>query len=102
MTAYNPGDGAGRNKIDLGPGKEFDLVRTLLAEWGKTAQRIGDDAAVIEGPSGERLGVTTETSVEGGHFRREWLNPFEIGYPATPAPPSDPTAVGARPVRLAI
>jgi hypothetical protein len=51
----------GRN-IDLGPGNEFDLVRTLLAEWGKTAQRIGDDAAVLEVPAGERLIVTTDTT----------------------------------------
>src|SRR5206468_7308151 len=72
----------GRN-IELGPGKEFDLVRTLLAEWGKTAQRIGDDAAVLDVPAGERLIVTTDTSVEGVHFRREWLNYFEIGYRAT-------------------
>ena len=69
MTAGNSGDGAGRNNIDLGPGTEFDLVRTLLAEWGKAAQRIGDDAAVLDVPKGERLLVSTDTSVEGVHFQ---------------------------------
>ena len=91
----------GRN-IELGPGQEFDLVRTLLAEWGKSAQRIGDDAAVLEVPPGQRLVVTTDTSVEGVHFRREWLNHFEIGYRATAASLSDLAAMGARPIGVVI
>lgn len=91
----------GRN-IDLGPGKEFDLVRVLLAEWGKAAQRIGDDAAVLDVPSGERLVVSTDTSVEGIHFRREWLNSFEIGYRATAASLSDLAAMAARPLGILI
>ena len=91
----------GRN-IDLGPGKEFDIVRTLLAEWGKTAQRIGDDAAIVDVPAGERLVATTDTSVEGVHFRREWLNHFEIGYRATAASLSDLAAMAARPIGVLI
>jgi thiamine-monophosphate kinase len=92
---------SGRN-IDLGPGKEFDLVRILLAEWGKAAQRIGDDAAVLDVPKGERLVVSTDTSVEGVHFRREWLNNFEIGYRATAASLSDLAAMAARPLGILI
>jgi len=88
--------------IDLGPGKEFDVVRTLVAEWGKSAQRIGDDAAVLDVPPGERLVATTDTSVEGIHFRREWLNHFEIGYRATAAALSDLAAMGARPLGVLI
>lgn len=93
---------ASLRNIDLGPGKEFDLVRTLLAEWGKSAQRIGDDAAVLDVPAGERLVVTTDTSVEGVHFKREWLNHFEIGYRATAAALSDLAAMGARPLGVVI
>ena len=91
----------GRN-LDLGPGKEFDLVRILLAEWGKAAQRIGDDAAVIDVPAGERLVVSTDTSVEGVHFSRDWLNSFEIGYRATAASLSDLAAMAARPLGILI
>lgn len=91
----------GRN-IELGPGREFDLVRTLLDEWGRSAQRIGDDAAVLEVPAGERVVVTTDTSVEGVHFRRDWLNHFEIGYRATAASLSDLAAMGARPLGIVI
>ena len=93
--------GNGRN-IELGPGKEFDLVRTLVTEWGKSAQRIGDDAAVLEVPPGDRLVVTTDTSVEGVHFKREWLNHFEIGYRATAASLSDLAAMGAHPIGIVI
>ena len=88
--------------IPLGPGREFDLVRTLLAEWGKAAQRIGDDAAILDVPAGERLVVSTDTSVEGVHFRRDWLNSFEIGYRSTAAALSDLAAMAARPLGVLI
>ena len=99
MTGRAP---TGGQNIELGPGREFDIVRTLLAEWGNAAQRIGDDAAIIEVPPGERLVVTTDTSVEGIHFRREWLNSFEIGYRATAAALSDLAAMAARPLGILI
>lgn len=88
--------------IALGPGREFDIVRTLLDEWGRAAERIGDDAAVLEVPAGERVVVTTDTSVEGVHFKREWLNNFEIGYRATVASLSDLAAMGAKPLGIVI
>jgi thiamine-monophosphate kinase len=88
--------------IELGPGREFDIVRILLAEWGKSAQRIGDDAAILDVPPGERLVVSTDTSVEGVHFRRDWLNNFEIGYRATAAALSDLAAMAARPLGILI
>jgi thiamine-monophosphate kinase len=99
MTAETTGNS--RN-IDLGPGKEFDIVRALLAEWGKSAQHIGDDAAIVDVPAGEKLVITTDTSVDGVHFRHEWLNHFEIGYRATAAALSDLAAMGARPLGIVI
>jgi thiamine-monophosphate kinase len=94
--------GSDTANISLGPGKEFDIVRTLLAEWGKSAERIGDDAAVLDVPLGEKLVVSTDTSVEDVHFRREWLNAFEIGYRATAAALSDLAAMAARPLGVLI
>jgi len=88
--------------IDLGPGKEFDLVRTLIGEWGKSAVRIGDDAAVLNVPKGEQIVVTTDTSVDGVHFQRDWLTYFEIGYRATAASLSDLAAMGAHPLGVVI
>lgn len=91
-----------RGNIDLGPGSEFDLVRTLIDEWGKSAQHIGDDAAIVTVAEGEELVVTTDTSVDGVHFRREWLNHSEIGYRATASALSDLAAMGARPLGIVI
>jgi thiamine-monophosphate kinase len=90
------------HNIALGPGKEFDIVRSLLAEWGKGAERIGDDAAILEVPAGEKLVVSTDTSLEGVHFQRAWLNHFEIGYRATAASLSDLAAMAARPLGIVI
>ena len=98
----SPTDSSGPHNIALGPGKEFDIVRLLLAEWGKAAQRIGDDAAILDVPAGERLIVSTDTSVEGIHFRRDWLNTFEIGYRSTAAALSDLAAMAAHPLGVLI
>src|SRR5687767_9851432 len=93
---------AGSDNIALGPGKEFDIVRSLLAEWGSAAERIGDDAAVLHVPAGEKLVVSTDTSLDGVHFQRDWLDHFEIGYRATAASLSDLAAMAARPLGLLI
>lgn len=92
----------GHGHIGLGQGVEFDLVRQLLAEWGEIAGGIGDDAAIIQVPPGEKLVVTTDTSVDGVHFRREWLSRHEIAYRATAAALSDLAAMGARPLGLVV
>jgi thiamine-monophosphate kinase len=85
---------------DLGPGREFDAIRAMLARWGSTAVGIGGDAADLTVPDGQRLLVSTDTSVEGVHFRRDWLSPTEIGYRATAAALSDLAAVAATPLGL--
>lgn len=82
----------------LGPGREFDTIRALLVSWGARAEGIGDDGAVLDVAPGERLVVSTDTSVENVHFRREWLTPAEIGWRATMAALSDIAAMGARPL----
>ena len=82
----------------LGPGREFDVIRTLLERWGARARGVGDDAAIVDVPPGERLVISTDTSVEGVHFRRAWLSPREIGYRATAAALSDLAAMAATPL----
>ena len=86
----------------LGPGGEFDVIRELLLRWGDRARGIGDDAAVLDVPAGERLVVSTDGSVEGEHFRRGWLTPAEIGYRATTAALSDLAAMAATPLGILV
>ena len=43
----------------------------MLSRWGALAHGVGDDAALLDVPAGSRLAVSTDTSVENVHFRRE-------------------------------
>ena len=86
----------------MGPGVEFDLIRRMAARWGDLVQHAGDDAAILEVAHGARLVASTDASVEGVHFRREWLSLQEIGYRATVAALSDLAAMAADPVGLLI
>lgn len=86
--------------LAMGEGREFDLIRAMQQGWGARARGIGDDAAVLEVPAGQRLVVSTDACVEGVHFRREWLAPEEVGGRATVAALSDLAAMGAQPVGL--
>jgi thiamine-monophosphate kinase len=88
--------------IQLRDGSEFDLVRRMLARWGRLAEGIGDDAALLEIATGKRLVVSTDASVENVHFRREWLEPREIGYRATAAALSDLAAMAATPAGIVL
>ncbi len=84
--------------IELGSGREFDIIRELLARWGARASGIGDDATLLEVPAGEQLVASVDTSVEHVHFERAWLTPREIGYRATMAALSDLAAMAASPL----
>jgi thiamine-monophosphate kinase len=72
----------------------------MLDAWGEAADGIGDDAAVIDVPPGERLVVSTDTSVEDVHFRSGWITPEEVGFRSTMAALSDLAAMAARPLGL--
>ena len=86
----------------LGPGREFDAIRAMQRRWGPAAQGLGDDCAVLDVPAGEHLCVSTDSSLEDVHFRREWLTPEEIGYRAAAAALSDLAAVAARPLGMLV
>lgn len=82
----------------LGAGAEFDAIREILRRLGPRARGIGDDAAVLDVPPGERLVASTDTAIEDVHFRRGWLTPAEIGWRAAMAALSDLAAMGATPL----
>jgi len=78
----------------LGPGPEFDFIRAIARALGSAAGPLGDDCALI--PDGTTtLALSTDVSVEGVHFRRDWLAPREIGWRAAAGALSDLAAEGA-------
>jgi thiamine-monophosphate kinase len=88
---------------ELGAGREFDLIRALVARWGpERAAGVGDDAAVLDVPRGEQLVASVDTAIEGRHFRLEWLSLREIGYRAVAAALSDLAAMAARPLGVLV
>ena len=86
--------------MKLGPGEEFDAIREVIGRLGPTGSGIGDDAAVLDIPRGDRVVVSTDACVENRHFRADWLTPEEIGYRAVTAALSDLAAMAARPLAV--
>jgi len=82
--------------LPLGPGGEFDRIRAIWSRLGGRAQALGDDAALVT-VGGERLALSCDASLEGRHFRLDWLEPEEIGWRAAAAALSDLAAVAAEP-----
>ena len=83
----------------LGPGPEFDRIRAIASGLGPRAGALGDDCAVLE-IGGVPLALTTDTSLEDVHFRRDWLSLEEIGWRATAASLSDLAAAAAEPIGI--
>lgn len=82
-------------EIAFGPGEEFRVIRRLIRRLGPLASGIGDDAALVHVPRDNALAISTDTSLENVHFRREWLSLHEIAYRAAIAALSDLAAMGA-------
>lgn len=61
----------------------------------------GDDAAVVASPDG-RVVVTTDTLVEGVHFRRDWSSAPDIGRKAAAQSLADIVAMGAWPIAIVV
>ena len=85
-------------EMALGPGAEFDSIRSMIERWGNRAVGLGDDAAEVKIERGDTLVVSVDAAVEGIHFRPEWLEPSEIAYRAVTAALSDIAAMAAKPL----
>src|SRR5207253_3686610 len=59
---------------------------------------IGDDSAVLKIPKGHQALVTTDFSLEGVHFRREWHPPESVGHRCLTRGLSDIAAMGGEPI----
>jgi len=93
--ALGPGAGG------WGGGGEFDLLRAVFARLGGAGRALGDDCALLR-VGGETLAVSIDLSLEGVHFRTDWLSFAEIGWRATAAALSDLAADGAEPLGVLV
>ena len=59
---------------------------------------IGDDCAILRVPKGHELLVTTDLSLEGRHFRRDWHPARAVGHRTLARGLSDLAAMGASPI----
>src|ERR1043166_2447108 len=81
----------------LAGGAEFDRIRAIATALGDRARELGNDTALVKlGDS--TVALSADVSVEGVHFRREWLSLEEIGWRAAAAALSDLAAAAAEPV----
>ena len=94
-----------RRVRDVGEFGLIDLLRDALPtdvrESSALALGIGDDAAVWQPTPGERVVITTDSLVEGVHFRRDWTDWRRLGHKTLAVNVSDLAAMGAQP-RLAV
>src|SRR2546422_921762 len=90
--------------MNLGPGKEFDRVRGILARIAEITGEVpdlGDDCALI--PLGSTtLAISIDNSLENVHFRTDWLDFKEIGVRAAGSAMSDLAAEGATPLGVLV
>ena len=88
---------------------ERELISKIRRLAGKRSARhnadalvagIGDDCAVLRIPTGHETLITTDFSVEGVHFRREWHSPQFIGHRCLTRGLSDIAAMGGEPIAV--
>jgi thiamine-monophosphate kinase len=65
---------------------------------GAVLRGIGDDCAVVQIPAGHEALVTTDFSLEGTHFRREWHPAESAGHRCLARGLSDIAAMGGEPI----
>jgi len=71
-----------------------------VAGAGSVIAGIGDDCAVLRIPPGSDTLVTTDFSLEGIHFRRDWHPPESVGHRCLARGLSDIAAMGGNPVAV--
>ncbi len=81
--------------------KEIDLINLIEKMFDKPAPGlalgIGDDCAAIKPSAGFETLITTDTLVEGTHFKRDSATPDSLGRKSVCVSVSDISAMGGRP-----
>jgi len=86
------------------PVREKALIEKIRRQAQRTGRSrgliagIGDDCAVLQLPPAHEALVTTDFSLEGIHFRRDWHPPEIVGHRCLTRGLSDIAAMGGEPV----
>ena len=80
------------------PLPERELIRRIRTVAKN--RLIGDDCAVLRPPRGHELLVTTDFSLEGVHFRRDWHPAESAGHRCLARGLSDIAAMGGEPLAV--
>ncbi len=93
-----------KTKSTISSTGEFELIRRLESIIATAISPndlvvgIGDDTAVIrQSGSNQGLLITCDIQIEGEHFKREKLTPYQIGRRAAAVNLSDIAAMGGKP-----
>jgi len=73
-------------------------IRQNAVQGRNVVTGIGDDSAVLAIPQGHQALVTTDFSLEGVHFRRQWHPPDSVGHKCLARGLSDIAAMGGTPI----
>ena len=73
-------------------------IRDRASRRRGIATGIGDDCAILQIPAGHQMLITTDFSLEGVHFRREWHPAEAVGHRCLARGLSDIAAMGGNPV----
>jgi len=76
----------------------IERIRRRVRTGSAVVAGIGDDCAVLRVPAGHELLVTTDFTLEGVHFRREWHPPEVVGWRCLTRGLSDIAAMGGEPL----
>jgi thiamine-monophosphate kinase len=82
------------------PLPEKALIRRIRSQantGSAVVAGIGDDCSVLRLPKGHEVLITTDFSLEGVHFRREWHPPESVGHRCLTRGLSDIAAMGGVP-----
>jgi thiamine-monophosphate kinase len=86
------------------PQKELEFLKNLRKRVPQPRSGspvrlgMGDDCAILKPPLGAEVVVTTDFSLEGRHFRRDWHSSRSVGHRCLARGLSDLAAMGATPM----
>jgi thiamine-monophosphate kinase len=84
--------------VPLGEKALITRIRRRVRLRNGVLTGIGDDCAVLRLPPGHEALITTDFSLEGIHFRREWHPPESVGHRCLARGLSDIAAMGGEPI----